>query len=136
MAMSRAPDLRPYTRGARHAVLASLHRAGGGGCRRGACARGRAGVTNSEGGSMGIMGIVWTIIVGLIVGALARWFYPGPVPMSWWLTALIGIGGSIVGGFISSLIWKSPDGKFHPAGWIMSILGAMILLWAFVRFAQ
>ena len=63
---------------------------------------------------MGIMGIIWTIIVGLIVGILARWFYPGPVPMSWWLTALIGIGGSIVGGFISGLIWKSPDGQVSP----------------------
>ena len=83
---------------------------------------------------MGIMGIIWTIIVGLIVGMFARWFYPGPVPMAWWLTALIGIGGSIVGGFVSSLIWKSPDGKFHPAGWIMSILGAMVLLWLYNRF--
>jgi len=85
---------------------------------------------------MGIMGIVWTIIVGLIVGMLARWFYPGPVPMSWLLTALLGIGGSIVGGFISSVIWKSPDGKFHPAGWVMSILGAVILLWAYTKFVQ
>ena len=79
---------------------------------------------------MGFMGLVWTVVVGLVVGILARWFYPGPVPMAWWLTALLGIGGSIVGGFIGSLIWKSPDGQFHPAGWILSILGAMLLLWA------
>jgi uncharacterized membrane protein YeaQ/YmgE (transglycosylase-associated protein family) len=85
---------------------------------------------------MGIMGIIWTIIVGLIVGILARWFYPGTVSMAWWLTALIGIGGSIVGGFISSLIWKSPDGGFHPAGWIMSIVGAMILLWGYMNFVK
>jgi uncharacterized membrane protein YeaQ/YmgE (transglycosylase-associated protein family) len=89
-----------------------------------------------QGVIMGIMGIVWTVIVGLIVGILARWFYPGPVPMTWWLTALIGIGGSIVGGFISSLIWKSPDGQFHPAGWIMSIAGAMILLWGYMNFMK
>jgi hypothetical protein len=37
----------------------------------------------------------------------------------------------IVGEFINGLIFKSPDGKFHPAGWIMSILGAMLLLWAY-----
>ena len=91
---------------------------------------GLAAIQQRKGDRMGIMGLIWTIIVGLIVGILARWFYPGPVPMAWWLTALIGIGGSIVGGFVSSLIWKSPDGKFHPAGWIMSILGAMLLLWA------
>jgi len=41
---------------------------------------------------MGIIGIIWAIIIGLIVGILARWFYPGAVPMAWWLTALIGIG--------------------------------------------
>jgi uncharacterized membrane protein YeaQ/YmgE (transglycosylase-associated protein family) len=85
---------------------------------------------------MGIMGIIWTVIVGLIVGILARWFYPGPVPMAWWLTALIGIGGSIVGGLISSLIWKSPEGRFHPAGWIMSIAGAMILLYGYTQLVK
>ena len=85
---------------------------------------------------MGIMGLIWTVIVGLIVGILARWFYPGTVPMTWWLTALIGIGGSIVGGLVGSLIWKSPDGKFRTAGWIMSILGALLLLWLYLNFMQ
>ena len=85
---------------------------------------------------MGIFGLISTIIVGLIVGALARWFYPGTVPMAWWLTALLGIAGSIVGGFISSLIWKSPNGRFHPAGWVFSIIGAMILLYAYLNFVK
>jgi uncharacterized membrane protein YeaQ/YmgE (transglycosylase-associated protein family) len=82
------------------------------------------------------MGLVATVIVGFIVGILARFFYPGPVPMAWWLTILIGIGGSIVGGFVSSLIWRSPDGKFQPAGWIMSVLGAMVLLYAWINFVR
>ena len=77
---------------------------------------------------MGIMGIIGTIIVGFIVGVLARFFYPGAVPLGFWLTVALGIGGSIVGGLISSLIWKTPDGKFHPAGWIMSIIGSIVLL--------
>ena len=72
---------------------------------------------------MGIMGFIWTIIVGLIVGAIARWIMPGVQSMGWIMTSILGIVGSIVGGFVSSLIWKSPDGKFHPAGWILSILG-------------
>ena len=48
---------------------------------------------------------------------------PGVQSMGWIMTSILGIAGSIVGGFVSSLIWKSPDGKFHPAGWILSILG-------------
>jgi uncharacterized membrane protein YeaQ/YmgE (transglycosylase-associated protein family) len=83
---------------------------------------------------MGIMSIIGTIIVGFIVGVLARFFYPGPVPMGFWMTVVLGIGGSVVGGFISSLIWKSPDGKFHPAGWILSIIGALLLLWGYINF--
>lgn len=85
---------------------------------------------------MGLIGIIGTIIVGFIVGVLARLFYPGAVPMSFLLTVALGIGGSLVGGLISSLIWKSPDGKFHPAGWFMSIIGALILLWIYIRFFQ
>jgi uncharacterized membrane protein YeaQ/YmgE (transglycosylase-associated protein family) len=85
---------------------------------------------------MGIMGIIGTIIVGFIVGLLARFFYPGAVNLGFWLTTLLGIGGSLVGGFISSMIWQSPDGKFHPAGWIMSIIGAVLLLWVWLTFMK
>jgi uncharacterized membrane protein YeaQ/YmgE (transglycosylase-associated protein family) len=83
---------------------------------------------------MGIMGIIWTIIVGLIVGAIARWIMPGTQSMSWIMTSVLGIAGSVVGGLVSSVIWKSPDGKFHPAGWILSILGALLVLWAYLKF--
>jgi uncharacterized membrane protein YeaQ/YmgE (transglycosylase-associated protein family) len=47
-----------------------------------------------------------------------------------------GGGGSIVGGLIGGLIWKSSDGKFHPAGVILSILGAMLLLWGYNAFLR
>jgi uncharacterized membrane protein YeaQ/YmgE (transglycosylase-associated protein family) len=80
---------------------------------------------------VGILGIIGTIIVGFIVGVLARWIFPGTVPMGFWLTAGLGIGGSVVGGVIADMIWKSPDGKFHPAGWILSIGGALLLLWGY-----
>ena len=62
---------------------------------------------------MGFMGFIWTVVVGLIVGAIARWIMPGGQSMGWIMTSLLGIGGSIVGGFVSSLIWKSPDGRFQ-----------------------
>ena len=61
---------------------------------------------------------------------------PGAQAMNWMMTSLIGIAGSIVGGFISSLIWKSPDGQFHPAGWIMSIAGALIVLWGYLSLVK
>ncbi|MEO5764068.1 MAG: GlsB/YeaQ/YmgE family stress response membrane protein [Casimicrobiaceae bacterium] len=82
------------------------------------------------------MSIIWMVIVGFLVGLLARFFYPGAITMGFWMTALLGIGGSLVGGVISSLIFRSADGKFHPAGWIMSILGALILLYAYLNFAR
>ena len=85
---------------------------------------------------MGIMGIIWMIVVGFIVGLLARFFYPGAVALGFWLTTLLGIGGSLAGGVIGSLIWKSADGKFHPAGFILSIVGALILLWLYLNFMK
>jgi uncharacterized membrane protein YeaQ/YmgE (transglycosylase-associated protein family) len=85
---------------------------------------------------MGIMSIVWMIIIGFIVGALARFFYPGAVPMGFWLTAALGIGGSLVGGIVSSVLFRSPEGKFHPAGILLSIVGALILLYAYLNFMQ
>ena len=83
---------------------------------------------------MGIMSIIGMIIVGFIVGALARYFYPGAVPMGFWMTVALGIGGSLVGGILSSLLWKTPDGKFHPAGWFLSLIGALLLLWLYINF--
>jgi uncharacterized membrane protein YeaQ/YmgE (transglycosylase-associated protein family) len=85
---------------------------------------------------MGIMSIIWMIIVGFIVGLLARFFYPGAVALGFWMTAILGIAGSIVGGLIGGLIWKSPDGRFHPAGFFLSLIGALILLWGYLNFVK
>ena len=83
---------------------------------------------------MGILSIIWMIIIGFIVGVLARFFYPGAIELGFWMTTLLGIGGSLVGGIIGSLLWRSPDGRFHPAGMIMSIIGALILLWGYLNY--
>ncbi|TYC86246.1 GlsB/YeaQ/YmgE family stress response membrane protein [Novosphingobium sp. BW1] len=68
--------------------------------------------------------IIGAIIGGLIIGALARWIYPGEVPMSWLTTILLGIGGSLAAGLITSR--GSRD--FNRAGCLASILGAMALI--------
>ena len=85
---------------------------------------------------MGIMGIIWMIVVGFVVGLLARFFYPGAIGLGFWMTTLLGIGGSVVGGAIGGLIWKSPEGKFHPAGIILSVIGSMLLIWVYLKFLK
>src|SRR2546428_8345320 len=85
---------------------------------------------------MGIFGIIGTIIVGFIVGLLARFFYPGAVPLGFWLTVALGIGGSIVGGGNSRLLFKFPGRKFPPAGWGFSIIGALFILLGYINILQ
>lgn len=85
---------------------------------------------------MGIMSIVWMIVVGFVVGLLARFFYPGAVALGFWMTTALGIAGSVVGGLISGMIWKTPDGRYHPGGFLISIVGALIILWVYFSFVK
>lgn len=83
------------------------------------------------------MSVIWTFVIGLIVGALARLLLPGKEafpdgPLGWLLTAILGIAGAFLGSFIARSIWA---GDNYAAGWIMSILGAIILL-LLVRFVM
>jgi uncharacterized membrane protein YeaQ/YmgE (transglycosylase-associated protein family) len=73
--------------------------------------------------------IIWYLIIGFIVGLIARALLPGVDHMGILLTTLVGVVGSVVGGFIGHLFSRpSPDSKFHPAGLLMSIVGAIIVL--------
>lgn len=73
--------------------------------------------------------IAWAVF-GLIVGAIARFLYPGRQPMSLTMTMVLGIIGSFLGGFVSWMFGFAPEaGPFRGAGWIMSIVGAMIVVW-------
>jgi uncharacterized membrane protein YeaQ/YmgE (transglycosylase-associated protein family) len=79
--------------------------------------------------------IIWWIIIGLIAGALARLIMPGKDPMGIIATILLGIGGSVLGGLVGSLIWRSDDGSFlRPGGLILSLLGALLLLFIWRKF--
>lgn len=79
--------------------------------------------------------IIWSIIIGFIVGLIARAILPGAQHLGFIMTSLLGIGGSIIGGLIGRLFSKpAPGTPFHAAGIIMSIIGALILLFIWGRF--
>jgi uncharacterized membrane protein YeaQ/YmgE (transglycosylase-associated protein family) len=70
-------------------------------------------------------GILMWIIVGLIAGAVAKLIMPGKDPGGIIVTILVGIGGSILGGWLATVILGATTG---PAGLIGSVIGALILL--------
>lgn len=76
------------------------------------------------------MTLLWQLFVGLIIGIIARFIVPGKEPIApgalgWLITALIGMGGAFIGTFIGRMLW---GGAGYSAGWIMSIIGAVLLL--------
>jgi len=77
---------------------------------------------------MTIMGLIWTVIIGLVVGLIARFLMPGRDPMGFIMTAVLGIAGSFVGTFLGRLLF---GGASYSAGLIMSVIGAIILLWLY-----
>ena len=72
---------------------------------------------------------IWSIIVGFFAGLIARALLPGGDRMGFIATTCVGIVGSLIGGFLGRLVRKPEPGvKFHHAGFLGSIVGAVILL--------
>jgi uncharacterized membrane protein YeaQ/YmgE (transglycosylase-associated protein family) len=72
-----------------------------------------------------VMGsIISTLVIGLVVGAIAKLLMPGRDPGGCLITILLGIAGAFVGTWIGRVFW----GDNYVAGWIMSVVGAMLLL--------
>ena len=72
------------------------------------------------------MHVLWMIVVGLIVGALAKLIMPGRDPGGFIVTMLLGIGGSLVAGLLGRAVgWYQPG---EPAGFIASVVGAIVIL--------
>jgi len=80
-----------------------------------------------------MLSIIGTIIIGFIVGVVAKFLHPGPnEPSGFVLTAILGIVGAFVATFLGrALGWYGPN---DGAGWIASVVGAVIVLaiWSFV----
>jgi uncharacterized membrane protein YeaQ/YmgE (transglycosylase-associated protein family) len=76
-----------------------------------------------------MLGFIWWLIIGLIAGALARLIMPGRDPMGIIATILLGIVGSIIGGLVGMAIWGSGPNGFQRGNLLLSILGAILVLW-------
>jgi uncharacterized membrane protein YeaQ/YmgE (transglycosylase-associated protein family) len=82
------------------------------------------GCDHARRGEQHMFNIIGAIISGLIVGVLARFFYPGAVEMGWIATILLGIAGSLLAGLVVS---RGSSG-FSRAGFLASFLGAIVLI--------
>ena len=72
------------------------------------------------------MHIIWVLVIGLVVGALAKLVMPGKDPGGVIITILLGVAGSLIANYIGRAAgWYAPD---EPAGLIASVFGAVILL--------
>ncbi len=77
--------------------------------------------------------MIWSLIIGLIIGAVARLLTPGKDPGGWIITLLLGLVGSALAHFIGVQAgWYAPD---QPAGFVASVIGAVLLLVGY-RFFQ
>jgi uncharacterized membrane protein YeaQ/YmgE (transglycosylase-associated protein family) len=72
------------------------------------------------------MQLILFLLFGLIVGALARWIVPGRERGGWIVTMLLGVGGALLGGFVGRAVGHYGPGQ--PAGFVVSLLGAIVLV--------
>ena len=72
------------------------------------------------------MALLYTLLIGLVVGAIAKFLMPGNDPGGWLITILLGIAGAFVGTFLGRTLGLYTEGQ--AAGWIASVIGAMVLL--------
>ena len=80
------------------------------------------------------MEILYTILIGLIVGIVAKLFMPGRDPGGFIITALLGIAGAVVGTWVGQTL--NLYGPGEPAGFVGSVIGAMLLLLIYRLFTR
>ena len=80
------------------------------------------------------MSIIWMLVVGLVVGAIAKLLMPGRDPGGMIVTMLLGVAGALVAGFLGRSLGWYREGQ--PAGILASIIGAILLLALYRLFAR
>ena len=80
------------------------------------------------------MTIIWTIIIGFVVGLIAKALMPGRDPSGFIITTLLGIGGAFLGKFLGQGLGIYREGD--PVGFFMSVIGALILLFLYHYFTR
>jgi uncharacterized membrane protein YeaQ/YmgE (transglycosylase-associated protein family) len=75
------------------------------------------------------MGIIWTLLIGLVIGAVAKFLMPGKDPGGIIVTSLIGVAGSFIATYAGRALGWYHEGQ--SAGFIMSVIGAIVLLGAY-----
>lgn len=78
---------------------------------------------------IGFFDIIWYVIAGLVIGALARLLLPGKQSMGWGLTMLIGVVSAVVGGLLWNAIFSGNEG----IAWIGSIIVAIVIIVLYER---
>jgi uncharacterized membrane protein YeaQ/YmgE (transglycosylase-associated protein family) len=79
------------------------------------------------------MGLLSWIVLGLVVGILAKWIMPGEQGGGFVLTTLLGVAGAFVGGFIGSLLGLGSVSGFNIGSLVLATVGALLLLWGHSR---
>ncbi len=80
------------------------------------------------------MGILWTIIIGLVAGTVAKFLMPGKEPGGFIITTLLGIGGAIVATYLGQFIGWYQEGE--GARFIASTVGAVLILFVYHAFKK
>jgi uncharacterized membrane protein YeaQ/YmgE (transglycosylase-associated protein family) len=73
-----------------------------------------------------MLSLLWTALIGLVIGAVAKLIMPGKDPGGIWITMLLGIAGSFIASWLGRLVGWYQEGQ--SAGFIMSVVGPLILL--------
>lgn len=82
------------------------------------------------------MGLVSWIILGLVVGALAKWIMPGKDPGGIFITILLGVGGAFVGGIVGSVLGLGGITGFNLGSLVLAVAGALGLLWGYRKLGR